>query len=153
MHLIECNWITSLCADRAETSYKSFRKSNDVKERMKVFTLDLRIDTLYMELLKTHIELREVVKIVLILLHGNARVEGGVSINEDMLSENMSEEALVSHRFVYDGVVNSGRLENVKVDKEMMKYVDKAHCQYLLNTLSIIVFTQKLFCSLEFFKS
>ena len=80
--------------------------------------------------MKTHIELREVVKIVLILSHGNARVEAGVSINKDM-SENMSEEALVTHRIVYDSVVNSGRLENAKVDKEMMKYVDKAHSQYL----------------------
>ena len=85
---------------------------------------------MYVELLKTHIELREVVKIVLILSHGNARVEAGVSINKDM-SENMSEEALVTHRIVYDSVVNSGRLENAKVDKEMMKYVDKAHSQYL----------------------
>ena len=131
LHLVECNWISSLCADRAETSYKSFIKSNDVKERMKAFTLDLRIDTLYMELLNTHIELREVVKIGLILSHGNARVEAGVSINEDMLSENMYEEALVAHRIVYDGVVNSDGLENVEVDKEMMKYVDKAHSQYL----------------------
>ena len=98
---------------------------------MKAFTLDLRIDALYMELLKTHIEPREVVKIIPILLQGNARVEAGVSINEDMLSENMSEEALVAHRIVYDGVVNSGGVENVKVDKEMMKYVDKAHSQYL----------------------
>ena len=48
---------------------------------MKAFTLDLRIDTLYIELLKIHIELREVVKIVLILSHGNACVEAGVSIN------------------------------------------------------------------------
>ena len=84
MHLVECNWISSLCADCAETSYKSFIKSNDVKEIIKAFTLDLRIDTLYMELLKTHIELREVVKIALILSHRNARVEAGVSINEDM---------------------------------------------------------------------
>ena len=122
---------SSLCADRAETFYKSFIKSNDVKERMKACTLDLRIYTLYMELLKTHIGLREVVKIVLILSHGNARVEAGVSINEDMLSENMSEEGLVAHRIVCDGVVNSGGLANVKVDKEMMKYVDKAHSQYL----------------------
>ena len=84
MHLVEFNWISSLCADCAETSYKSFIKSNDVKEIIKAFTLDLRIDTLYMELLKTHIELREVVKIALILSHRNARVEAGVSINEDM---------------------------------------------------------------------
>ena len=128
---IVCNWISSLCADRPETSYKSFIESNDVKERMKAFTRNLRIDTLYMELLKTHIELREVVKTVLILSHENARVEAGVSINEDMLSENMSEEALAAHRIVYDGVMNSGGLENNKVDKEMMKYVDKAHSQYL----------------------
>ena len=70
-------------------------------------------------------------KIVLILLCGNAHVEAGVSINEGMLSENMPEEALVVHRISYDGVVNSGGLENIEVDKEMMKYVDKAHSQYL----------------------
>ena len=33
-----------------------------------------------MELLKTHIELREVVRIALILVHGNAHVEAGVSM-------------------------------------------------------------------------
>ena len=84
-----------------------------------------------MELLKTNIEFREVVKNVLILLHGNAGVEAGASINKDVLSENMSEEALVAHRIVYDGVANSGGSENVRVNKEMMKYVDKAHSQYL----------------------
>ena len=98
---------------------------------MKVFTLDIRIDIMYMELLKTHIELREVVRVALILLHGNAHIEAGVSISEGMLSENMSEEALIAHQIVYDGVVNSGGLENIKVDKEMMKYVDKAQSQYL----------------------
>ena len=133
LHLVECNWISSFCVNRAETSYKSFIKSNDIKEKMKAFTLDLRSDTLYMELLKTHIELRKVVKIILILSHGNARVEAGVSINEDILSENMFEEALVAHRIVYDGVVNSGRFGNVKVNKEMVKYVDKANSQYLHN--------------------
>ena len=81
------------------------------------------------------LELNEVVEIVLILLHGNARVEADLSINEDMLSENMSEEALVAHRIIYDGVVNSGGLENIKVDKEMMKYVDKAHI--IINTCII----------------
>ena len=69
-------------------------------------------------------------RIALILLHGNAHVEAGVSINEGMLSENKSEEALIAHQIVYDGVVNSGGLENIRVDKEMMKYVDKAQSQY-----------------------
>ena len=92
---------------------------------MKAFT---RIDTLYMEFLKTYIELTNIVQI---LLHENACAEAGVSINEGiMLSENMSEEALVALWVIYDGVVNSGGLENIKVAKEMMKYVDKAHSQY-----------------------
>ena len=83
-------------------------KAMNLKEKMKAFTLDLRINTLYTELLKTHIELREVMKIVLILSHENARVEAGVSINED-ISENMiKEDVLVAHRIVYDCVVNSG---------------------------------------------
>ena len=47
-------------------------------------------------------------KIVLLLSHGNASVEAGVSISNDMLLENTSEEALVAHQIVYDGVVNSG---------------------------------------------
>ena len=72
-----------------------------------------------MDFLKTNIELSKVVKIVQILLHGNACVEAGVSINEDMLSENMSEEALVAHWIIYNGVVNSGWLENVKGDDEI----------------------------------
>ena len=84
-------------ADCAETTYKSLIKSNDGKKRMKAFTLDLRIDTL-------HMKLREVAKIVLILSHGNARVEACVLINGDML-ENMSEETLVAHRNVYGSVV------------------------------------------------
>ena len=54
------------------------------------------------------IELREVVKIVLLLSHGNASVETGVSISKDMLLEKTSEEAFVAHQIVYDGVVNSG---------------------------------------------
>ena len=48
-----------------------------------------------------------------------------------MLSENMSEEALVADWIVYDVFVNTGGLENVKVDKEMMKYVGKSHSHYL----------------------
>ena len=83
-------------------------KAMNLKEKMKAFTLDLRINTLYTELLKAHIELREVMKIVLILSHENARVEAGVSINEDISDNMIKEEVLVAHRIVYDCVVNSG---------------------------------------------
>ena len=37
--------MSGLCANPAETSYKSFIKGDDVKERMKAFALDLRIES------------------------------------------------------------------------------------------------------------
>lgn len=131
LSLVEYRWISSTCADRAESSYKKFIKSEVVLEKMKSFTSDLRLDTLYMELLTAHIEFREVVKIVLILSHGNARVEAGFSVNKDALSENMSEDALVAHRIVYDSVQREGGLKNVVISSQMMKSVENAHSQYL----------------------
>lgn len=76
-------------------------------------------------------ELKEVVKIILILSHGNARVEAGFSINKDELSENMSEDALVAHRIVYDCVQRQGGLKKVEITSEMMKSVANAHGQYI----------------------
>ena len=65
-------------------------------KKMKDFTLDTRLDVLYMELLACHVELREIVKFILILSHGNARVKAGFSIYEDALLENMSEKSLTA---------------------------------------------------------
>ena len=69
LHLVDAKWISTLCADRAETSYSTFISSTDVKQKMKAFTIDMRLDSFYMELLKKHVELREVVKIIMILSH------------------------------------------------------------------------------------
>ena len=63
---------------------------------MKEFNMDERLDVFYMNHLSRHVELREVVKLAMILSHGNARVESGFSPNEDMLVENMSEGSLVA---------------------------------------------------------
>ena len=63
---------------------------------MQTFTPDLRLVVSYMELLISHLELREIVKIILILTHGNAHVESGFLINEDILIEDMSESSTVA---------------------------------------------------------
>ena len=67
-----------------------FINSDEVRRKMNDF--DMYSDSLddhYMPLLQNHLELREIVKIVLILSHGNVCVGPGFSINEDMLLENM----------------------------------------------------------------
>lgn len=63
---------------------------------MQTFTPDLRLVVSYMELLISHLELREIVKIILVLTHGNAHVQSGFLINEDILIEDMSESSTVA---------------------------------------------------------
>ena len=43
-----------------------------------------------------------VLKIVLTVFHGQANVEHGVSLNEQLVNENMRESSLISQRFVKD---------------------------------------------------
>ena len=67
-------------------------------------------------------ELWYIVKFVMILFLGNASVESGLSINSDMLVENMLEESLVVQRHVYDAVNVAGGILNVKIDKRMLQF-------------------------------
>ena len=41
-------------------------------------------------------ELTKVIKIVLIILHGNVRVESGFSVNKDILLTNMMERTVIA---------------------------------------------------------
>jgi hypothetical protein len=72
-----------------------------------------------------------VVKLVLILSHGNATVEGGVSINGDMLVENLHEESLVAQRTVYDAVQSAGGVSSIQIDKTLLSFVRGSHARYL----------------------
>uniref|UniRef100_A0A915JXD8 Uncharacterized protein n=1 Tax=Romanomermis culicivorax TaxID=13658 RepID=A0A915JXD8_ROMCU len=48
--------------------------------------------------------LSKVVKQLLILSHGNATVESGFIVNEDLLVENLQEKSIIAQRLVYDFV-------------------------------------------------
>ena len=51
-----------LCADHAQASYKLFTANADMKNQMKEFNMDERLDVFYMGHLSCHVELRQVVK-------------------------------------------------------------------------------------------
>ena len=62
-HFVDCKLISTLCADRAETSYKLFINSDEVRRKMSAFDMySDRLDDHYMPLLQNHLELREIVK-------------------------------------------------------------------------------------------
>ena len=72
-----------------------------------------RLDVFYHKAIGSKEEFKEiwsVFQIVFILSHGNARVESGLSVNADMLVENLKEESLTAkRRILYDSIVASGR--------------------------------------------
>ena len=97
---------------------------------MKEFNMNERLDLLYMNLFSRHVELREVVKLVILSL-GNAGVESGFSANEEIVVENMSEGSLVAQRLVFDDVMNEGGISKVDVNRNKLKFVNNAHSEYV----------------------
>jgi len=52
-------------------------------------------------------KLWEIFRITFTLSHGQAAVERGFSINNELMVENTKEESLIAGRFVYDTVKSS----------------------------------------------
>ena len=104
-------------ADKAKDAFPSLCED----ERLSNFQKDKdRLDEFFYNLLSTDNEKQElwkVLKISLILSHGNADVESGFSVNGDMLVENLHERSLVAQRRVYDGIKAAGGISNVNLGK------------------------------------
>ena len=95
--------------------------------------MDEKLGMFNMSCLSHHFELREVVKLVVILSHGNACVESGFSANEEMLVENMSEGSFVAQRMVFHAVINEESVSNVNVNRKMLKFGSNALLEYVKN--------------------
>ena len=101
--LVESDWITPPSADRAQNQYRLSINDDEVSKKIENFdVVQHRIDEVYLSLMEhsKYPDLEQMVKIVLILSHGNARVESGFSINEQVLETTMKENSLVAQRIV-----------------------------------------------------
>ena len=128
--------ISAKVADRAKVQYIKFIGNKKVMEKMKQFDIIKdRADEFYMNVFSDvpHFpELEEVVKLCVILSHGNARVESGFSINELIMDVNMKEQSLVAQRIVYEGVMTEGGPIKADINSVMMKSVKQASRRYRL---------------------
>lgn len=72
-----------------------------------------------------------VIKLILIISHGNAAVESGFSVNKNMLVENLREDSLVKLRQVHDGLHFNGGILGVDVhNKELINSVKLSRSRY-----------------------
>ena len=96
---------------KQKNSVKSLIKHVDfLSETKKLNVNDDRVDIFYSKIFDSSntIDSENVVRLILILSHGNVRVEAGFSINTDILSLNMLEKSIFTQRIVYEAVSKAG---------------------------------------------
>ena len=128
--------ISAKVADRAKVQYVKFTGNKKVMEKMNQFDIIKdRADEFYMNLFSgvPHFpELEEVVKLCVILSHGNARVESDFSINKLIMDVNMKEQSLVAQSIIYGCVMTEVGPIKADINSVMMKSVKQASRRYRL---------------------
>ena len=78
--------------------------------------------------------LLNVVKLVLILSHGQAQVERGFSTNRELLDQNMRGETLIAQRIVEDHMRgNNLQPQDLEMTHKLMEFVKNARKEYYLD--------------------
>lgn len=72
----------------------------------------------------------KVITMSLIMSHGNACVEGGFSVNKELLLPNLLQESIEAQRQILDGISAEGCFQNVALTKELFGYVRMARRRY-----------------------
>ena len=138
--LNENHWIPSTKAERVVNQFNDLIEQSSsnpsMKEAFEGWSIESRLDEFYSSVLTTKNlprgfdDLKAIIKMVLILSHGNATVESGFSINKAILVENLKEESLVKQRMVYDAVSFYGGHLEVPITPAMRKEVSFASRRY-----------------------
>jgi len=137
--LISKKLITHAMADIALQQYKNLLLEVR-KELQEVFSVYCPSDEGLDEFFLKHIgersnfaELWSVVKVILILSHGQSSVERGFSENKDILSVNMKQETLIAYRRAYNGIKNQGCAPEESISKELLTSCSHAYRKYQMS--------------------
>lgn len=103
-------------------------------EAFKSFSMESnRVDTFYFDRLANEADLKElwkVVKLLLTLSHGQATVERGFSSNKEVMVENLAQHSLVAQQVICDHMRSVGGVLNVAFSKELLLSAASARQRY-----------------------
>jgi hypothetical protein len=121
--------------DRAEIEYR--RMLREEADDIQQFEFKQhRLDQFYYNLLngkEQYKELWSIVKTILVISHGQAKVERGFSVNEDMLQQNIKQETVVSLRLIYDTMKSLDiKIHNFVISDELLQSCNRARVKYEL---------------------
>ena len=135
IHLAEKNRISSIFADKVQRQFNEMLSKKNICDDLKAYSRKTeRLDHFWMKVMERlgneYKETLSLLKMILIISHGNAEVERGFSINKEVLIENMREESLIGYRIVYDAINAYGGIEKVPLTKSLLFDVKKAYNRY-----------------------
>ncbi|KAJ8893866.1 hypothetical protein PR048_006467 [Dryococelus australis] len=117
--------MTAILADKAILQFSRFAFHTDKTEFSKFEWSKSQLDSFYAKQfigLEEYKDVWQVVKIILMFSQGIAFVEGGFSINTEILVRNFNEKSLMSLRRVWDGIQDGGGEDAIVVDQKMFRY-------------------------------
>ena len=120
-------------ADKSKKEYKNLLLDNGFLKAAKDFSISDRVDGCSKQHFKNDSVFHKSLKLILILSHGNGRVEGGFSINESIILNGMGmkEHTVIAQRTVHDWILHSGkRLSRDLVYKRMMDAINGCRQRY-----------------------
>ena len=91
-----------------------------------------RVDSFLASNLKSskYQKLCNLVKCLLVLSHGQARVQCGFSVNKEAMQYHFKERSVVALRIIYDHIQSAGGILNVEIDQPLRNVVKSASSQY-----------------------
>lgn len=132
--LCEKNWLTSIQADRAKSQFQEVCFEANNLAKFKSYNKTHRIDQFWFNILSCATrpcnDAVIVLKMIMLLSHGNSNVERGFSVNKDCLWDNMKEETVVARRIIYDAIQAHGNLNSFQVTKQMILSVRNSRSKY-----------------------
>ena len=137
-HLVRTSLVQITDCDQVLDEFGNFLALSLPVTAFQQFTDTDRLDTIYYNLLsgnQNNVQLWPVVKMLLLLSHGQASMERGFSINNTVADVNMSASNLIARRLVKDHVNAIGGLENMTITKELMAHARVARSRYQASLL------------------
>ena len=88
------------------------------------------MDIFYSEQLKLFPKLFSLIKMLLVLSHGQASMERGFSVNKEVEVENLMKQSVVAQRVVCEAVKSAGGVSEIKLVNELMTSCSLARQRY-----------------------
>ena len=132
-----CNKVDIGKCDIILEEYRVFLRSARHSKHFKLFDKENQsLDELYFSEMNNCIEVSNVwpvMKILLLLSHGQASVERSFSVNKEVSEQNMSEQTLVARRMIKDHICSVGGLTNVIVTQDLLNSAQGSRQKYMLH--------------------